>query len=147
MEDRKMNLIRFNQHPVSMLSELLEDFDRNFYNSTERSGMVPAVNIREREDHFLLELAAPGMKKDDFKIKLDNNVLTISSEQKEESEETKEKFTRKEFFYQSFSRSFTLPKSVDLDKIKADYNNGVLSLNMPKREEAKVAINREIAIS
>jgi HSP20 family protein len=130
-----------------MLSELLEDFDRNFYNSTERSGMVPAVNIREREDHFLLELAAPGMKKDDFKIKLDNNVLTISSEQKEESEETKEKFTRKEFFYQSFSRSFTLPKSVDLDKIKADYNNGVLSLNMPKREEAKVAINREIAIS
>lgn len=147
MEDLKMNLIRFNQHPVSMLSELLEDFDRNFYSNTERTGIMPAVNIREREDHFLLELAAPGMKKDDFKIKLDNNVLTISSEQKEESEETKEKFTRKEFHYQSFSRSFTLPKSVDLDKIKADYNNGVLSLNMPKREEAKVAINREIAIS
>ncbi len=147
MEDPKMNLIRFNQHPVSMLSELLEDFDRNFYSNTERTGMMPAVNIREREDHFLLELAAPGMKKDDFKIKLDNNVLTISSEQKEESEETQEKFTRKEFHYQSFSRSFTLPKSIDLDKIKADYNNGVLSLNMPKREEAKVAINREIAIS
>lgn len=147
MEDKKMNLIRFNQHPVSMLSELLEDFDRNFYSGIERNGLIPAVNIREREEHFLLELAAPGMKKEDFKIKLDNNVLTISSEQKEANEEAKEKFTRKEFYYQSFSRSFTLPKSVDLDKIKADYNHGVLSLTMPKREEAKVAINREIAIS
>lgn len=148
MEDKKMNLIRFNQHPVSLLSELMEDFDRNFFpRNNENRGMVPSVNIRENEENFLLDLAAPGLKKEDFKINLDNNVLTISSEMKEENEEKNEKFTRREFYFNSFSRSFTLPKTIDLDKIKADYKDGILSIALPKREEAKVAINREIAIS
>jgi HSP20 family protein len=143
-----MNLIRFNQHPVSLLSELMEDFDRNFFaRSPETRGMVPAVNIREGEDNFVLDVAAPGMKKEDFKINLDNNVLTISSEQKNENEEKNEKYTRKEFFYNAFSRSFTLPKTIDLDKIRADYKDGVLSVSLPKREDAKVAVNREIAIA
>lgn len=148
MEDKKMNLIRFNQHPVSLLSELMEDFDRNFFaRNNENRGMVPSVNIRENEENFLLDLAAPGLKKEDFKINLDNNVLTISSEMKEENEEKNEKFSRREFYFNSFSRSFTLPKTIDLDKIKADYKDGILSIALPKREEAKVAINREIAIS
>ena len=148
MEDKKMNLIRFNQHPVSLLSELMEDFDRNFFaRNNESRGMAPSVNIREHEENFLLDLAAPGLKKEDFKINLDNNVLTISSEMKEENEEKNEKFTRREFYFNSFSRSFTLPKTIDLDKIKADYKDGILSIALPKREEAKVAINREIAIS
>jgi len=143
-----MNLIRFNQHPVSLLSELMEDFDRNFFARTpETRGMVPAVNIRESEDNFVLDVAAPGLKKEDFKINLDNNVLTISSEQKNESEEKIEKYTRKEFFFNAFSRSFTLPKTIDLDKIRADYKDGVLSISLPKREDAKVAVNREIAIA
>lgn len=143
-----MNLIRFNQHPVSLLSELLEDFDMNFFTrNPETRGMVPAVNIRESEDNFVLDVAAPGMKKEDFKINLDNNVLTISSEQKNENEEKNEKYTRKEFFYNAFSRSFTLPKTIDLDKIRADYKDGVLSVSLPKREDAKVAVNREIAIA
>lgn len=143
-----MNLIRFNQHPVSLLSELMEDFDRNFFARTpETRGMVPAVNIRESEDNFVLDVAAPGLKKEDFKINLDNNVLTISSEQKNESEEKNEKYTRKEFFFNAFSRSFTLPKTIDLDKIRADYKDGVLSISLPKREDAKVAVNREIAIA
>ncbi len=143
-----MNLIRFNPHPVSLLSELMEDFDKNFFmRNAEPQGMVPSVNIRESEEGFMLDLAAPGLKKEDFKVNLDNNVLTISSEQKNENEEKSEKYTRKEFFYSSFSRSFTLPKTIDLDKIKADYNNGILSLSLPKREDAKVAVNREIAIA
>jgi HSP20 family protein len=143
-----MNLIRFNQHPVNLLSELMEDFDRNFFaRNNESRGMAPSVNIRENEENFLLDLAAPGLKKEDFKINLDNNVLTISSEMKEENEEKNEKFTRREFYFNSFSRSFTLPKTIDLDKIKADYKDGILSIALPKREEAKVAINREIAIS
>ncbi|MDP3462102.1 MAG: Hsp20/alpha crystallin family protein [Bacteroidales bacterium] len=143
-----MNLIRFNPHPVSLLSELMEDFDKNFFmRNAEPQGMVPSVNIRESEEGFMLDLAAPGLKKEDFKVNLDNNVLTISSEQKNENEEKSEKYTRKEFFYSSFSRSFTLPKTIDLDKIKAGYNNGILSLSLPKREDAKVAVNREIAIA
>jgi HSP20 family protein len=145
-----MNLIRFNPHPVfnGMLSELFEDFDKNFiFRNNEFKGLVPSVNIRENDDNFALELAAPGMKKEDFSIRLNNNVLTISAENKVENEEKTEKFTRREFAYGTFSRSFSLPKSIDLEKIKADYNNGILELTLPKREESKVMIDREIAIS
>ncbi|KAF0131585.1 MAG: HSP20 family protein [Bacteroidetes bacterium] len=143
-----MNLIRFNQHPVNMLSELMEDFDRNFFfRSQENRANMPSVNITETEEGFSLELAAPGLKKEDFKINLDNNILSISAETQNESEEKTEKMIRKEFSYNSFRRSFSLPKAIDLEKIKADYKDGILSVGLPKREEAKVAINREIAIS
>ncbi len=143
-----MNLIRFNQHPVNMLSELMEDFDRNFFfRSQENRTNMPSVNITETEEGFALELAAPGLKKEDFKINLDNNILSISAETQNESEEKTEKMIRKEFSYNSFRRSFSLPKAIDLEKIKADYKDGILSVGLPKREEAKVAINREIAIS
>ncbi|MDO8898119.1 MAG: Hsp20/alpha crystallin family protein [Bacteroidales bacterium] len=143
-----MNLIRFNQHPANFLSELMEDLDKNFFTrQQENRGMMPSVNIRETEESFMLDMAAPGLKKEDFKINLDNNVLTISSELKTESEEKNERFVRKEFYFNAFSRSFTLPKTVDLEKIKADYTDGILSIALPKREDAKIAINREIAIS
>lgn len=148
MEEQTMNLIRFNQHPASFLSELMEDLDKNFFTrQMENRGMMPSVNIRETEESFMLDMAAPGLKKEDFKINLDNNVLTISSELKTESEEKNERFVRKEFYFNAFDRSFTLPKTVDLEKIKADYKDGILSIALPKREEAKVAINREISIS
>lgn len=143
-----MNLIRFKHNPSSLLSELMEDFDKSIFSrGSEADQMIPAVNIRENEDAFMLDMAAPGMKKEDFKINLDNNVLSISSEQQQQHEEEKEKWTRREFAYSSFCRSFTLPKSIDMDKIKADYKNGILSVKLPKREEAKVALNREIAVS
>ncbi|HQO49321.1 MAG TPA: Hsp20/alpha crystallin family protein [Bacteroidales bacterium] len=142
-----MNLIRFNQHPASMLSELMEDFDRNFVFHPQSRNFSPSVNISETEEGFGLELAAPGLKKEDFKVNLDNNVLTISAELKNESEEKSEKLIRREFSYSSFSRSFSLPKSIDLDKIKADYKDGILKIGLPKREEAKVAVNREISIA
>jgi HSP20 family protein len=145
-----MNLIRFNNGPRfnNMLSELFEDFDRNLlFRNEEFNGQVPSVNIRETEEGFALEMAAPGMKKDDFKIRLNNQVLTISAENKVETEEKKGSFTRREFAYGTFTRSFSLPKSIDLDKIKADYENGILKLALPKREDAKVNIDRQIAIA
>jgi HSP20 family protein len=143
-----MNLIRFNQDPVSLLSELMEDIDRNFiWGSAGLRQMMPAVNISENEDGFMLEMAAPGMKKSDFKINLDNNVLTISSEKQEEQEDSKQNYSCKEFNFSSFSRSFTLPKSIDFDKIKADYKDGILRVSLPKREDAKVALNRQIEIA
>ncbi len=99
---------------------------------------IPAVNIKETKDDFLVTMAVPGMSKKDFKIDLTDNVLTISSEKKDEKEEKDEFYTKKEYSYQSFSRAFTLPKDVvDDDKITAKYENGELLLTIPKKEEAK----------
>lgn len=110
---------------------------------------LPAVNIQEREDRFTIELAAPGKAKEDFNIELDNDLLTISSEQKTENQtENKAKhYTRREFSYHSFKRSFTLPESIDISAIKASYENGVLNVELPKREEAKTQPKRLIDIS
>ena len=106
----------------------------------------PAANIIENENDFSIELAVPGMSKEDFNIKLEDDILTISSEQKEMEEKDEKNFTRREFRYDGFSRSFTLPEIVDQEKIKADYKNGVLNLMLPKSKEAKVK-GREIKIS
>jgi len=107
---------------------------------------LPAVNIRENNDGFMVEVAAPGMKKEDFKIELDNNLLVISSEKQENNEEKKGEFTRREFSYQSFQRSFTLPKSVEETQIAASYADGVLNIRIPKREESKAKPKRMIEI-
>jgi len=107
----------------------------------------PAANIVEQADSFLLEIAAPGLKKDDFKIHLENSVLTISADIEDEKQEEGKNYTRKEFYYGSFSRSFTLPKTINLETIKADYQEGILKVTMPKREEAKLEIKKEIKIS
>jgi HSP20 family protein len=107
------------------------------------------VNVKETAESFEVEMAAPGMKKEDFKVELNNNILSISSEQKQEHEEkNNERFTRKEFSYQSFHRSFQLSReAVDADNIQAKYENGVLHLTIPKREEVKQKPSRLINIS
>jgi len=107
----------------------------------------PAANIIENNDSFNLEIAAPGMVKDDFKINLENNILTISVEVEDQKREEGKNYSRKEFYYGSFSRSFTLPKTIDLENIKADYESGILKISLPKKEEAKVEIKKEIRIS
>ena len=141
-----MSIIRFNR--PNALSDVFQNFfDNDFVDMFNRKGMDPAANILEHPDSFELDLAAPGLKKDDFKIHLENNVLTISSEVKDEVEEESKNYTRKEFHYSSFSRSFTLPRTVDLEKIKADYENGVLKVMLPKKEDARVDIKKEIKIS
>jgi len=107
----------------------------------------PAANIIENSDSFHLEIAAPGMVKDDFKINLENNILTISVEVEDQKREEGRNYSRKEFYYGSFSRSFTLPKTIDLENIKADYESGILKIALPKKDEAKVEIKKEIRIS
>ena len=109
---------------------------------------IPAVNIKENAESFQVEMAAPGMTKDDFKIELEGNVLTITSEKNLENEvDEGEKYSRKEFSYQSFQRTFTLSKEVvDDEKIEAKYQNGVLHLTIPKKEEAKKKPPRMIQI-
>jgi HSP20 family protein len=131
------------------LSNTWEDFfGRDITNLPSwRTGMsMPAVNIEDKPDKFLVHLAVPGMKRDDFKIELQNGLLTVSSEKEETHEDKAENFTRREFSYQSFKRSFTLPESVKADKIDAKYVDGILTINLPKREEAKVQPTRQIEI-
>ena len=133
------------------LPSLLEDIfeENNIQRRFTNLNSLPAVNIEEKEDKYILEMAAPGKSKKDFNIELDNDLLMISSEIKEENQtEDKERnFTRREFSYESFKRSFTLPETIDTTKIKAAYKNGVLSLDLPKREEAKTQPKRMIDIN
>ena len=139
-----MNLIRFNHRPFGY--GLFRNFENEFLNNeTINSGDVPAVNVQEDEKQFTLEMAVPGLKKDDFKINLDNQVLTISKEQKEEKEEINDNYTRREFVFNSFSRSFRLPKTILAEKIKADYKDGILMITLPKDEKAK--LTREISVN
>ncbi|MEG9328198.1 heat shock protein Hsp20 [Salinimicrobium catena] len=110
---------------------------------------IPAVNIFESDDNFMVAVAAPGKTKEDFNIELDNDVLTISSEEKKENETSEKngRFTRKEFSYTNFKRAFSLPETVDSEKISAAYNSGVLEITLPKKEEAKVQPKRMIEIA
>lgn len=118
-------------------------FSQNF-----NTGMsLPMVNIKETSDAYFVEMAVPGLKKSDFHIDLDNQVLSISSEREEENEQKGDDYTRREFGYSSFKRNFTLPETVDDGKIKAEYNDGILSINLPKKEEAKQKPARSIKIS
>ncbi len=107
---------------------------------------TPAVNIIEGKDDFRVDVAAPGLKKEDFKINLENNTLTISSEKEDSAEEKDGQFMRREFSYSKFCRSFSLPNSVDTNHIKASHKDGVLQITIPKKEEAKIKPAREIAI-
>ena len=127
-----MNLVK-RQKPVftSLIDDLFLNQDWSHVNTN-----VPAANIIEADDHFDIELAAPGNKKADFKIELEEGVLTISSETEIKSTEKESSFTRKEFGYSAFKRSFNIPDSVSADKISANYKDGILSLSLPKKEEA-----------
>jgi HSP20 family protein len=113
----------------------------------ERMKTMPAVNVKEDTDSYTVSLAAPGLKKEDFKLDIEGNMLTISCEKEEQEEEKNEKFTRKEYDYFSFSRSFTLPEDVKQDGIDAHYENGVLNIRLPRLEEAKkLAAAKTIAV-
>jgi HSP20 family protein len=110
------------------------------------SGTTPAVNVLEGKEGFKIELAAPGLQKSDFKLNLEKNQLTISAHIEEKNEEDTEKYTRKEFKYSSFQRTFTIPNTIDTEKIVANYEAGILSIALPKREEAIEKPAREIAV-
>lgn len=147
-----MSLIRRTEN-FPVWPNVLNDFfnrdwlDWNNRNFSDTNTTLPAVNIAETADCFEVELAAPGFDKADFKIEVNNNVLIVSSEKRVEKE-TKEnqQFTRREFSYQSFSRSFTLPETVEEDKISARYDEGILKVNIPKKDEAKTKPVKAIEI-
>ncbi|MDX9947190.1 MAG: Hsp20/alpha crystallin family protein [Bacteroidales bacterium] len=121
-------------------------FDDDFFPVTSR-GSSPAVNIREDEKRFILDLAVPGLDRKDMKIDINEDLLTISAETKNESEETNDGYKRKEFSFSSFCRSFQIPENVKVEKIEANYKDGVLSVTLPKVDEEKNKITRQIKIS
>jgi len=108
---------------------------------------MPAVNIVDGKDEFRIDVAAPGLDKKDFKIDLNHNVLTISSETNTEKEKKQERYMRREFSYTSFKRSFTLPETAQFEKIRANHKDGILQIAIPKKEEAKVKPPRQIEIA
>jgi HSP20 family protein len=123
------------------------DFD-SMLDTAWKGTVIPAVNISQTKDAYNVEVAAPGMKREDFKVEVENDVMTISAERKEEKEEKSKKYTRREYSYNAFSRSFVLPEGVKSDDVKATYKDGVLSIALPKTEvEKKKATTKQIAIS
>lgn len=117
---------------------------------SDRKGLVntvPAVNVTETDGKYQVMLAAPGLKKEDFHIDVDGNLVTISAETKTEKEEKEEQFTRKEYNYNSFSRTFTLPENIDRDKIEARYENGELKLVLPKKGNTPTAAKQQVKIN
>lgn len=150
-----MNLIKRNVNQHTGLSRTFFDdvFGRELFNWENKnfsttSTTLPSVNIKETADHYEVEVAAPGLEKNDFKVTLDGNLLTISSEKQNQHTSQQENFTRREFSYQSFQRSFELPKNVvDEEKISARYVNGLLQLSIPKKEQAKQKPPRMIEIA
>jgi HSP20 family protein len=132
----------------SMFSDLL-DYDRFFGGQTLKNlqNGFPAVNVKETEKEYKIELAVPGFKKENIDVHLDNDILHISAESKNEKNEEDENFTRKEFSYNSFSRSFQLPKSANNEKIDAKYEDGILKIKVNKKEEAiKTEAKKHISI-
>jgi HSP20 family protein len=130
----------------NFFSRDLMDWSNSNFSSTNST--LPAVNIRETDESFMIEVAAPGLSKENFKVNLDRDRLEISSEMKEEKNESDQKYSRREFSYQSFQRSFTLPEgTVDGDKISAKYADGILFVTIPKREEVKPKPARAIEIN
>ena len=137
-------ITRRNFRPFYMPSIFNDDFFPVLSNSTSS---MPAVNIREDDKNYVLDLAVPGIDKKDLKIDINEDVLTISSETKSESEESRDGYKRKEFSYSEFCRSFYIPENVNREKIEANYKDGVLSVSLPKQEEEKNKITRKIEIS
>ncbi|MBT8296825.1 MAG: Hsp20/alpha crystallin family protein [Maribacter sp.] len=141
-----MSIVKRND--VLFPSLMNEIFKPDWFGGLENSNRnIPAVNIKENEKDFELELAVPGREKEDFEIEINENVLTISTESKAEENVEKENYTRREFVYSSFKRAFTLPETVDEDSIKANYDNGILRFTLPKKAEALPKPKRMIELS
>jgi len=144
-----MTVVKFNNKPnngFSLLENFFNEIPTMFKDDlgVNPKGFIP-VNIKETKDAYQLEVVAPGFEKNDFSLNLDKNILTISAEKKNGTEDGNEKQIRKEYNYRSFKRSFTLDEKIDGTKIEAKYVNGVLTLNLPKKEEVKAPV-KEISV-
>lgn len=144
-----MALVKRTEWPSLLSGAWLSDFfdnDRFFDSDWLKRQSVPAVNVKESEKEFEIEMAAPGLSKKDFSITVDKGILTISSEKEEEHEEKEKDYTRREFSYNAFSRSFTLPEYVSEDDIKANYEDGVLKLRLSKKSEGATKLKKMIEV-
>ncbi|MCC8424727.1 Hsp20/alpha crystallin family protein [Mucilaginibacter sp. UR6-11] len=144
-----MTLVKFNDNRNNALLPGFSDVFESIFNDTFFNDRlvtrVPAVNISESESKYHVELAAPGLKKEDFKLNLDRNQLTISVEQSSDQQDNQKNYSKREYSYSSFVRSFTLPESADDSQIEASYTDGILRIDIAKHEEAK-AVRRQIEI-
>lgn len=145
-----MTIVKRFNNQLPDISNIFDDFfGGDFFPNPvpQNRRTVPAVNVKENEDEYFIEVAAPGMNKDDFKVEVNNNVLTISCEQEEKKEENGKGYTRREFCYSAFRRSFAIPRNeVDESKINASYKDGILQITLHKREEVKPKPSRMIEI-
>lgn len=143
------SLVKANDRFPSVFDDFFKPWNEWFTNGGVLSKPLttPAVNVVENQNEYKVNLAAPGMKKSDFEIDVQGNMLTVSSEKDEVKEEKDEQYTRKEYSYSSFSRSFSLPEDVKQDKIEAVYEDGVLKISLPKKDDAKAkSISKHIAV-
>jgi HSP20 family protein len=144
-----MTLAKFNNNRNSSLLPGINDVFESIFNDTFVNDRlvtrVPAVNISESENNYHVELAAPGLKKDDFKLNLERNSLTISVETSANQQDSQKNYNKREYSYSSFVRSFTLPESADDSRIDASYTDGILHIDIAKREEAR-SVRRQIEI-
>ena len=137
-----MSIVKFRQYPAKSFNNLMDDFFPQlpslFLNEpTANFGQAVPVNIKQNENGYVLDVIAPGFDKENFKIHLEKNLLTVSAERQAEEENKNEKDIRKEYKYQSFKRSFTIDEKIDTEKIEAKYENGILRLNLENKEEVK----------
>lgn len=146
-----MTLVKWNNEARPAFPNLMENFfGKDIFDligNNGNLGSLPGVNVIENKDEFRIEVAAPGMKKDHFNVNVDKNMLIISAEVENKAENESESYTRREFSYNSFRRSFALPDSANTDKIKAKYIDGILNIVVPKKEEAKEKPAKRIDIS
>jgi len=151
---KNKSLVKTNGGLFPAIPFLLDDFfggnrlDTTMADWRTSGATLPAVNVQETNEDYTIEVAAPGMKRDDFKIELDDNVLIISSQREDSHEEKEGNYARREFSYQSFRRSFSLPENgVKGDEITAKYVDGILRVTVPKTEDAKVKPAKQIAVA
>jgi HSP20 family protein len=143
-------MVKFRHQFPALFDRFFEGdlFDWSNRNFSDTNTTLPSVNIKESDEGYVVEMAAPGFSKEEFNVALHNDLLTISSEKKIENETKEgENYSRKEFSYQSFSRSFSLPNTVNSEKIAATYENGILRVSIPKKEDARPKPARQISVS
>jgi len=146
MSGNGKSLIRSSLMRPSVLEDIMKPWSEWLDEKWPFSTHTPAVNVRETDDNYEIKMAAPGLEKSDFKIDINGSLISISAEKDEKREEKEEGYSRKEYSYSSFSRSFTLPENIEKDKIDASYVNGELKLLLPKREDAKKVSHQKINV-
>ena len=140
------SLLRSSLLRPSLLEDVMKPWNEWMDEKWPFSTQTPAVNVKETDKNYEITLAAPGLQKDDFRIDVNGSMITISAEKDEKKEEKDESFTRREYSYSSFSRSFSLPEDINQEKIDANYVNGELKLLLPKKEEAKKTVPQKISV-